>query len=370
MNNKRLYWPTARWKHAMPEDYGVNIKLVEKAFKYIKEEFPYYKSIHIVRSGFLVFERSNPDPYEDIDSVFIRKLGALLCMAIKAPKGTFKENIGDSWNIRTATHSIISLLIGIAVKEKFIAGLDKRICDYFPELFDGGTDQIKMNITIKQLLMMQSGFKSIEKGMTAFKLLFANSNLLKAIIKMPLINKPDEGFIYSSANAHLLSAILTKATNMSAYEFAKKYLFEHLGIKNVSWEADKQGYSFGGGNLFMTTQDMSKIGYLVLNAGLWDGKQIVSKEWIDEIFVKCKESLDGSNPNYGYLWYINEYWDTIREKNFTVYSATGKGGQRIYIVPELDVVISVISRTNITKNNTNILSKALGNFIIPAMKDI
>ena len=102
---------------------------------------------------------------------------------------------------------------------------------------------------------------------------------------------------------HLLSAILQEATGMTALDFARQNLFEPLGIHEVIWEADPQGYTHGWGDLHLKPRDAAKIGYLWLNNGVWEGKQIVSAAWVED---SVKAHSDGGADDYGYGWWVSE----------------------------------------------------------------
>jgi hypothetical protein len=125
---------------------------------------------------------------------------------------------------------------------------------------------------------------------------------------------------------HLLSAILQETTGMTALEFARQYLFEPLGIKDAIWEGDPQGYTRGWGDLHLKPQDAAKIGYLFLNHGKWDGQQIVPADWVEEA---VKPQVNAGEDDYGYGWWISD----------TSYGASGRGGQRIFVVTSLNAIV-------------------------------
>ncbi|MBN1984468.1 MAG: serine hydrolase [Chitinivibrionales bacterium] len=157
-------------------------------------------------------------------------------------------------------------------------------------------------------------------------------------------------FQYSTAGAHLLSAILTRATGLCAREFANQHLFKHIGIgeipdrmmksfllddvfgKNVTgWIKDPQGYTTGGWGVTITPRDMARFGLLYLSRGHWDGKQVVSAKWVDE-------STAENENNYGYLWWLFD----VEKK--PAYTAAGSGGNHIYCIPHKDLVVAIASK--------------------------
>lgn len=282
--------------------------------------FPNYQSLLIIKNGYLVYESCNKKPYENFSSLILRNIVSTALQLPKKSKETLIEEHGKSHNLRSATKSIMSILLGIALDKRYISSIDERIYKLLPD-YNFEKNTMKNEITIKQLITMKSGLASIEKGMNALKFLFYNGDWVKYILNLLLESKPGEKFEYNSANTHLLSAIISKATEMSTYDFANEYLFQPLGIRNVYWEKDKKGNNFGGGNLFITSHDLAKIGYLYLNNGIWDGKVIISKSWIEESLKSRYEWMYGFH--YGYLWYTRTEKSEESGKEFITYSAHG-----------------------------------------------
>ncbi len=123
----------------------------------------------------------------------------------------------------------------------------------------------------------------------------ASDNWMQFALDRELVSEPGTQFVYDSANMHLLSAIVQKATGMTALDFARKYLFEPLGIREVKWLADPQGVTRGWAELKLSPRDAAKIGYLFLNKGQWEGKQVVSREWVEQATQRQIEADDGED---------------------------------------------------------------------------
>jgi hypothetical protein len=151
---------------------------------------------------------------------------------------------------------------------------------------------------------------------------------------------PGDVFNYSNGNAHVLSAVITKLTGMSALEYAKAKLFGPLGINDVSWGHDPQGISNGGSGLYLQTRDMAKIGYLYLRNGAWERKQLLPSDWIDKV---THATINPHAPGEPELRYSNLFW-VFPDKH--VYAAAGYHGQVIMVFPELDVVAVTTGRDN------------------------
>jgi CubicO group peptidase (beta-lactamase class C family) len=362
---ERCYYPNNGWNPSQPEAQGVDSANISKIEQYLHENFPSYRSFMMIKNGYLVYECRNKRTYEKNSSLIFRNVLFQTLRFLKKSNETLIDEHGECYNLRSATKSIMSILLGIALDKQYINSIDEKVYKFLPS-YNFQNDKLKKEITIEHLITMKSGLASIEKGIKTFKLLFSDGDWINAILNLPMETRPGRSFIYNSANTHLLSAVLSNATKMSTYDFADHFLFQPLGIKNVYWEKDKKGYNFGGGNLFMKPHDMAKIGYLFLNNGILDGKEIVSKSWIEESLKGRFEWEYGYH--YGYLWYIRKEKAENQSKEYITYSASGAGGQKIWVIPELDIVMVATSRTNFTGDKSYFLENIISNFILPLVK--
>lgn len=343
------------------EGKRLDIEKLNAAIDYLKTNFPSYRSISVFQSEALVFENINKKPYETILSKVIRK--SMSALLFRSPKGTLVEEKSDQWNIRSATKSIISILIGIAIKEGFINSIEDNLGLFFGNHPSISSNDHKKSITIKQLLTMKSGLSSVDKGIEPIKLI-KSKDWVDHILKRPLQSSPGTKFDYNSANTHILSAIITKTTGMNAAMFAKKYLFDPLGINQFIWDNDSKGNSFGGGNLYLKPEDLAKIGFLLIYNGNWKGKEIVSENWINESLGKYYYWDYGFH--YGYLWYIKDETDEATGNKYITYSAAGAGGQKLLILPELNIVLVAYSQVDFAKDKSYFLNLMIPEFILPA----
>lgn len=237
-------------------------------------------------------------------------------------------------NIKSASKSLISLLVGIAIDKGFIEGVNQPIVDFFPEYFEQNPDSAKAAITLRDLLTMRSGLETT--SFHNYGRWVMSSNWVEYTLGQPFIEKPGGRMVYSTGASHLLSVILTKATGMSTRAFANEYLFGPMDIKIGGWDRDPQGYYMGGNNVAVAPLDLLKIGELMMNVGEYNGQQLISKEWIFESVQVYTRS--NYNPyNYGYMWWRRPVGQ------YQLFFAWGNGGQYIMILPELDTVISITS---------------------------
>jgi CubicO group peptidase (beta-lactamase class C family) len=161
---------------------------------------------------------------------------------------------------------------------------------------------------------------------------------IKFILDRPMAIAPGDTFNYNSGNTHLLSAIITKITGMSALEYARAKLFGPLGINDVYWAHDPQGFSNGGYGLYLQPRDMAKIGYLYLRKGAWEGKQLLPSEWVDKVTHATMLMHGTGEPE---LRYSNLFWAFPKRH---VYIAVGYHRQVIMVFPDLDVVVVTTGR--------------------------
>jgi CubicO group peptidase (beta-lactamase class C family) len=169
---------------------------------------------------------------------------------------------------------------------------------------------------------------------------YLSSNWVKSAIQLPQENTPGDIFNYNSSTSHLLSAILSKSSEISTLDFAKQYLFEPLGIQSAYWHQDQQGYHIGGFGLGLSARDLAKLGFLYLNNGYWNGRNIVSESWVNESTSQQIQAV--SHPIYGKFGYGYQWW-VKKVDGCNSFRAWGRRGQFIVVVPELDLVIAVTS---------------------------
>lgn len=280
----------------------------------------------------VAFQQQSLDDIFDIgtvQSLVIQKNGEIIH---EEYNGSIDGN--DPTNIKSASKSIISLLVGIAIDEGLIDGVNQPIGDFFPEYFEQNPDSTKASITIQDLLTMRSGLET-----TSFRNYgrwVTSNNWVEFTLDQPFVEVPGGRMVYSTGTSHLLSVILTKATGMSTRAFANEHLFGPMNIEIGGWDRDPQGYYMGGNNLAISPRDLLKIGAMMMDVGEYNGRQIVSKKWIMESVQVYTRS--NYNPyNYGYMWWRRPIG------RYQLFFAWGNGGQYIMILPELDTVISITS---------------------------
>ncbi|WP_185958181.1 serine hydrolase domain-containing protein [Fodinibius sediminis] len=268
---------------------------------------------------------SRADSITSVTSLLIQQNGELLSEAYFNGM-TASEHV----NIKSASKSIISLLIGIAIDHDFLEGTGQPIKPFFEDYFERNSDPVKEKLTLRNLLTMRAGLETT--SFHNYGRWVTSDNWVHFALGQPMQARPGGDMVYSTGTSHLLSVILTRATDSSTRSFAVKYLFEPMNIPVGGWDRDPQGYYMGGNNLALRPRDMVKIGQMVINEGTYEGKRIISERWLRDSFRTYTRS--NFNPyNYGYMWWKK----TVCE--YHVRFAWGFGGQYIFLVPELDAVV-------------------------------
>jgi CubicO group peptidase (beta-lactamase class C family) len=324
------YWPTEGWRATTPEEQGMDSARLVAMFDAIEKADYKLHSVLIVRNGYLVTEAYH-----------------------------FLYDQDTPHNIYSCTKSVTSALIGIAIQQGYIAGVDQRMLDYFQERTVANLDDGKQSITLDHLLTMSGGFDwpggILEPILGEW---IGSDDWVQFVLDRPLSDPPGTRFVYNTGGSHLLSAILQTTTGMTALEFAQQNLFEPLGISTDRWTVDPQGINFGGAWLWLTPPDMAKFGYLYLNGGQWDGQQVVPADWVA---TSTREHIRAGDQwlsdGYGYQWWIDKAG---------YYMALGYGGQYIIVVPDQDLV--VVFTSGLPVQDFFAPKALLDTFILPAVQ--
>ena len=263
-------------------------------------------------------------------------------------------------NIKSASKSVLSILVGIAIDEGYLEGVDQTIDEFFPDYFESNPDSLKEAITIGDLLTMRSGLASTSRR--SYGRWVISDNWTEYKLNQPMTGRSGIDRDYSTGNTHLLSVILTRASGMSTRTFANRYLFEPMDIRVGGWDRDPQGYYMGGNNMALQPRDMIKIGEMMMNMGVYNSEQIVSPDWI----VESVKPVTGRRPgvtNYGYLWFRRE------SAGFEMVYAFGNGGQYILIIPKIEAIIAVTTRIGAsnTRSYRRELFSLFDNTIVPGL---
>ena len=297
--------------------------------------------------------------YENTHSILIAKRDKLV---FETYFDGYNHNIPH--DLRSASKSISSAVIGIAIDDKIIENVDQKLYEFVPKAYQYTKNPLKSKITIKDLLTMSSGLdvnKMAEEGNYQ-----ESNNWLKTVLEAPIVKAPGTYADYGSANPFLLGVILNERLDKPLELYMDEKLFAPLGIRNyINQTEGTETTPYFGGGMHLTSRDMLKFGQLYLNKGIWKEKRIISENWIDESFKKHTRLQDQKEKNeYGYLWWHYTY--IIDGKVINSIEARGAGGQYIFVIPELESVI-VITSGNYRNGKTRQPEKILEDYILPAI---
>jgi len=328
-DEKPDYWPTKGWRTASPESQGVDSKLLVKMLETIGEKHIAIYSVLVIRNGYIVLDAYSY-PYDSDDTL----------------------------NIHSCTKSVSSALVGIGIDKGYIKDVSQPVLDFFPMRVAKNLDADKKAMTLENLLTMTTGLECRDSAFyhwSGLRQLRASPDWVQFMIDLPMAEVPGTRFEYCNGASFLLSAILQEQTGMNALSFAKKNLFIPLGISDVRWPSNQQGITVGYSDLYMRPQDMAKIGYLYLNDGLWDGKRIISSQWIK---ASTRKHIAATlTPGYGYQWWI---------VSSGIYTAVGHKGQFIIVAPEKNML--AVFTSSLGPEDFYSPLGLLASYIIPAVK--
>ena len=306
------YWPTEGWRNSTPQEHGMNNKTLYDMLELIEaEDYPIY-SIVIVKDGYIVFEQY----LNDLLSAQWRHL------------------------LHSVTKSFAGTLIGIAIQQGLLSGVNATVLDFFPEYEIANPDPRKNRITIEDLLTMTPGLEWDEwstpyedPATNTLMGMMASSDAVQFVLDRPMAHEPGTTWTYCGGASILLGAIIEQVSEYSTHEFAREYLFDPLGFGYSNWFLAPGGWYNTQGGLKLTTRDIARLGYLYLNNGTWDGVQILPADFI----AHATSPIDIPNAMgtpFGYGW----HWWT--RSDLGIYFAFGRYGQKIMVSPEHDLVVA------------------------------
>ncbi len=262
----------------------------------------------------------------------------------------------------SASKSFTSTAVGFAVTEKRLKVTDKVI-SFFPEYLPSAVSPNLADMEVRDLLFMSAGqVPDPTRTITS-----NDTNWVKAFLSLPVVNDPGTTFLYNSMATYMLSAIVQKVTGEKVKDYLTPRLFEPLGITDFDWETDPMGINTGGWGLRLRTEDMAKFGQFYLQKGMWNGKQILSQEWIAEATTSKIDQMPGADKavrdSSDWLQgYCYQFW---RNRNNNGFRGDGAFGQFIIVIPEKDAVVAITAESLQTQKELDLVWK----YLVPGMKD-
>ncbi len=268
-------------------------------------------------------------------------------------------------DMRSASKSIASAMIGIAIEDGIIGGTEQKLYDCIPKAYEYTKDASKSVISIRDLLTMSSG---LDVNGEASEGNYQSTNTwLKTVLEAKMADPPGTRTLYGSANPFLLGVCLDESLAEPLEVYMDRKLLSPLAISNyiIQTEGNQTTPYFGGG-MHLTSRAMLKFGQLYLNRGKWTGAQILSKNWVQQSFQKYGRLGDTTDKNeYGYQWWHKTY--VVDNEEFESIEARGAGGQYIFVIPKIEVVVVITSGNFRNRRLLQQPEKILEEYILPAM---
>ena len=316
------YWPAAEWRRAQPQDVGLQRARIDQLLARLGSNQP--AGIHglvIVRHGYLV-----------TDAYF---------------NGSSATAVHT---MQSVSKSVTSLLVGIAVDRGRLS-IDQTAVGFFPGYTDlQNLDNRKRALTVEHLLQMRTGMDFWENpypGSPLQQLNESRGDWVRFVLDRPMLAEPGTSWAYNSGGVIALAGILRAATGQRPDLFAREVLFEPIGIRSERWyQSPFDALPHTGGGLNLTTADLARVGYLVLRNGKWGERQIVSEQWLRESLrpITRGRSVWGNRSfDYGRLWWLTSVDGSTAtdQRERVVWTASGNGGQFLYVIPRYDLVVAV-----------------------------
>ncbi|MHC4140394.1 MAG: serine hydrolase domain-containing protein [Planctomycetota bacterium] len=319
-------WPTRSWPVSSPAEQGLQTATLNELVQLIREgeQFPDIHGVLVARNGYLVLE----EYFAGYDA-------------------------DDIHMLQSVSKSFTSAIIGIAIEQELIAGVEEPVLDFFPE-HDGieNLDDRKRAMTLEDLLTMRSGTDYHERGPDSPH--FQLNRMAR--------------FQYDSGGVILMSSLIKARTGEHADTYMEEHLFAPLGIERQRWYRNAEGHPHMGGGLHLTSRDMAKFGLLYLRQGKWEDQQVVPSDWVEASFRRHVEFASQGHPfvGYGYLWWILPPADENGDHP-DILAACGFRAQYIFVIPEHEMVVVVTGGTHNRTDQGNPV-RFLYSHILPAVE--
>lgn len=233
-------------------------------------------------------------------------------------------------DVASCTKSLTSLAVGLAIADGALGGVDDRLLPQLAARPAADADGRKAAITLGDALTMTAGFDCVAAPEQTLMAMLASDDFVQFTVDLPMASDPGATWNYCSPVSHLLSAVVGHATGAATDEWLRARLFDPLGIAEVPWPRDAQGITHGWGDARLMPRDLARIGVLLLHEGSWDDTAVLDPAWITAS-TTAQIAETGTGTGYGYQWWV------APERG--VYFATGRGGQNLFVAPELDAVV-------------------------------
>jgi CubicO group peptidase (beta-lactamase class C family) len=339
-------WPGKEWPQVSPKEVGLNADTLAALDAVLaSSKYGYVDGMLVIRHGKVAYSKVYKHDYKKLYGELAKKAGGLNGSDPTGPYNYYNAwwhpwyHNTDLHTLQSVTKTVTSVIIGIAINRKDFPDINTPILTFYDTSAVKNIDERKRRMTIKHLLTMTAGFDwnesiSYDDPKNDCTRMEAMLDWIDYVINKPMSDEPGTKFNYNSGATQLLADIFRKATGMDIEEYAVAHLFQPLNIEDHFWKRSPGGLIDTEGGLYLSPPDIAKVFYLYLTNGMWNGKQLVSKQWVNESVTPYINV--GGTTNYGYKWWLNSFG---KDNSVPVWNGNGFGGQYPVIIPEYDMVV-------------------------------
>jgi CubicO group peptidase (beta-lactamase class C family) len=349
----------AKWETTTPTEVGFASDLDEN-FEIARQAgaLPNLHGVIAARGGRIFLERylAGPD-------------------AGRSPLGIIRFGPETLHDMRSVSKSIVGLLYGIALAAGHVPAPEANLLSQFPEYSDLSVDHARQSLTVRHALTMTLGtdwdeltvpYTDPRNGETAMN---NATDRYRYVLERPISQPPGGRWIYNGGATALLARLIEKGTGRQLHQFAREVLFEPLQIENTEWRRGIDGEPIAASGLRLTPRDLVRIGTAILHGGQWNRRQVIPAEWLAVSFTPAISMRDGQQ--YGYQWYLsttpmNDGAGGVHQEK--TIKAVGNGGQRLFLLPRLDLVVAVTAGNYNALNQGDPPMVVLRDLILPALR--
>ena len=331
-------WPTESWQRSTPEAQAMDVGPLAALDAEIEAgQHGYVDSVLVIRNGFVVYQKSYQNDY---DKLFEGRDARRWQYNYYDPEWHPYYKRSPLHTMQSVSKSVTSALVGIAIERGEIPSVEVAVAPYFDDYKPSVTDPRWEAMTLLDLLTMTSGIAWDEDSVpytdpaNSCAAMENSDDWVRFVMDQPMADEPGSTFVYNSGVTLLLEHILLKATGKHAEEYARQHLFPVLGIESHYWKTTPTGHTDTEGGLYLEPTDLAKIGYLYQHDGVWEGKRLLPVGWVTAS-TQPYVSAGWNDFMYGFQWWLLPYEG---EEQSYAWAAIGYGGQRLLVVPELELI--------------------------------
>ena len=348
---QRQLWPTTGWTTAAPDAHGISaVRFADLARDVESGAYGNIDRLLVIRNGYLVIDQRYARDYRAISR---GKTGPLGCGEGCTDPAAMNEfnYYHPNWHpyyqgrdihtLQSVTKSVAATIVGIAIGRAVIPSVDVPFLSFFKDRNLSRVDQRLHKATLQDLLTMRSGIewhesdRPLNETNTTYQL-EKSRDWIQFTLDQPMDSAPGTKWAYNSGGSQLLSGIIKSAAGRFIDDYGAEMLFRPLGIRDFHWKKTPTGHPDTEGGLYLSAEDLAKIGLLYLRDGQWEGTRILPTGWVRSSTTSHATGLAGG-WGYGYQW-----WITTRG-GAEIWAGRGFGGQMLIVIPSRDIVAVVYS---------------------------